>query len=90
MLASFLVMGSTFAVALIPARTVFQERPPAEVRGRVISAQLALGNAAAVLPLLLGGSLADQIGIQPVLALMALVALAAGAGGLWFARRQGR
>ncbi len=90
MLASFLVMGFAFAFALIPARTVLQERPPAEVRGRVISAQLALGNAAAVLPLLLGGSLADQIGIQPVLALMALVALATGAGGLWFARTEGR
>lgn len=89
MLASFLVMGFAFAVALIPARTILQERPPAEVRGRVISAQLALGNAAAVLPLLLGGSLADQIGIQPVLVLMALVALATGAGGLWFAREQG-
>ena len=81
-LASFLVIGLALAVVIIPARTVLQERPPAEVRGRVISAQLALGNAAAVLPLLLGGSLADRIGIQPVLALMALVALAAGLVGL--------
>jgi MFS family permease len=86
-LASFVIIGLGLAMALIPARTVLQERPPAEVRGRVISAQLALGNAAAVLPLLLGGNLADQIGIQPVLILLALLALAAGAGGLLTARR---
>ena len=88
MLASFIVIGLGLALAIIPARTVLQERPPAEVRGRVISAQLALANAAAVLPLLLGGSLADQIGIQPVLILMALVAGAAGLAGSRMAREQ--
>jgi MFS family permease len=88
MLASFSVIGLGLALALIPARTVLQERPPAEVRGRVISAQLALGNAAAVLPLLLGGSLADQIGIQPVLVFMALVALLAGLAGIRIAQGQ--
>jgi MFS family permease len=90
MLTSFMVIGLGLALAIIPARTVLQERPPAEVRGRVISAQLALGNAAAVLPLLLGGSLADQIGIQPVLVLMALVAGAAGLAGTRIAREQSR
>jgi MFS family permease len=90
MLASFLIIGWGLSLAIIPARTVLQERPPAEVRGRVISAQLALGNAAAVLPLLLGGSLADQLGIQPVLAIMALLALVAGLAGAWMVRSHSR
>jgi MFS family permease len=89
-LASFLVIGLGLALALIPARTILQERPPAEVRGRVISAQLAMANATAVLPLLLTGRLADQIGIQPVLVLMALVAVAAGLIGALLARGQGQ
>jgi MFS family permease len=80
-LPSFLIIGLSLSVVIILARTVLQERPPAELRGRVIAAQLALGNAAAVLPLLLGGRLADQVGIRPVLALMALAALTAGIAG---------
>jgi MFS family permease len=87
-LISLLIIGLGLALTLIPARTVLQERPPAEVRARVISTQLALGNAAAVIPLLLGGSLADQIGIQPLLVLMALVSALAGLVGIRMA--QGR
>jgi MFS family permease len=82
------IAGFGLALVIIPARTVLQERPPAEVRGRVIAAQLALGNAAALVPLLLGGALADRIGILPVMGLLGLVALAAGVVGLSYARRQ--
>jgi MFS family permease len=71
-------LGVTLALIIVPARTVLQERPPAPLRGRVIAAQLALANAAAVLPLLLGGTLADHLGIRPVMGLLSLVALAAG------------
>jgi MFS family permease len=72
------VLGSSLALVLIPARTLLQERPPAELRGRVIAAQLALSNAAAVIPLWLGGSLADQVGIRPVMAVLGVIALGAG------------
>ena len=61
---------------------ILEERPPAEMRGRVIAAQLALANAVAIVPLLLGGALADQVGIQPVMAILAVLALLAGAAGL--------
>jgi predicted MFS family arabinose efflux permease len=74
-------MGLTLALVIVSARVVLQERPPAEMRGRVIAAQLALANAVAVLPLLLGGSLADQVGIRPVMSLLGLLALGAGAIG---------
>ncbi len=82
-LAPILCVGLAMALVLIPARTVLQERPPAQMRGRVIAAQLALGNAAAVVPLLLGGSLADQLGIRPVMGLLSLLALGAGVAGLY-------
>jgi hypothetical protein len=67
---------------IISARVILQEHPPAEVRGRVIAAQLAMANAVAVLPVLLGGSLADQIGILPVMVLLGLLAIGAGLLGL--------
>ena len=80
--ALILGVGLALALVIIPARTVLEERPPADMRGRVIAAQLALGNAAAIIPLLLGGALADQLGIRPVLGVMGLLALGAGAAGL--------
>jgi DHA3 family macrolide efflux protein-like MFS transporter len=71
-------MGVALAFVIITARVVLQERPPAKMRGRVIAAQLALANAAAILPLLLGGSLADRLGIRPVMGILGLLALGAG------------
>jgi MFS family permease len=87
-----LVFGIGFALALVivSARVVLQEHPPAEVRGRVIAAQLALANATAVIPLLLGGSLADNVGIRPVMGLLSVLALGAGGAGLYYARGRGR
>lgn len=76
------VLGIALAFIIVPSRTVLQERPPVEMRGRVIAAQLALGNGVAVLPLVLGGTLADHLGIQPVMGVLGLVALGAGAIGL--------
>ena len=73
-----LVLGVFLALVIISARVVLQERPPAEVRGRVIAAQLALANAAALIPLMLGGSLADRLGILPVMGVVGLAALFAG------------
>jgi MFS family permease len=80
-------VGLTLALIIIPARTILQERPPTHMRGRVISAQLALANAAAVLPLLLGGALADHLGIRPVMGLLSLLAVGAGAVGLHHIQR---
>jgi MFS family permease len=73
-------VGLALALIIIPARTILQEHPPAALRGRVIAAQLALANAAALLPVLLGGALADYLGIRPVIGLLSV--LAVGAGGI--------
>ncbi len=82
MLVFIFVLGLALAFVIVPSRTVLQERPPVAMRGRVIAAQLALGNGVAVLPLVLGGTLADHLGIQPVMGLLGVVALGAGAIGL--------
>lgn len=84
--ALIVAIGLGLAAVVIPSRTIVQERPPAEMRGRVIAAQLAVGNAAAIVPLLAGGALADRLGIQPVIGLLGLVALCAGGVGLHYAR----
>ncbi len=81
-----LLLGVALALAIISARVVLQEHPPAAVRGRAIAAQPALANAAAVAPLLLGGSLADLWGIQPVMIVLALLAVCAGIAALFQAR----
>ena len=82
---SILLGGGALALVIVPGQTVLQERPPAEARGRVIAAQLALGNAAAALPLPLGGALGDWLGIRPVMGVLALLALGAGAAGAYHA-----
>jgi DHA3 family macrolide efflux protein-like MFS transporter len=81
-----LAIGVALALVIVSARVVLQERPPAAMRGRVIAAQLALANAAAVIPLLIGGSLADHLGIHRVMAFLGLFAVGAGAVGLHYAR----
>lgn len=74
-------LGVALALATIPARTVIQKRPAPAMRGRVIAAQLALGNALAVVPLLMGGALADHLGVRPVMAVLAFLAVGSGAAG---------
>jgi MFS family permease len=83
-------LGLAMALVVVPARTVLQERPPPALRGRVIAAQLALSHAVSVLPLLLGGTLADRLGIQPVLGILGVLAAGAGVVGLHQIRRQSR
>jgi predicted MFS family arabinose efflux permease len=75
-------LGLALALVVVPSRTVLQERPPPALRARVIAAQLALSHAASIVPLLLGGTLADHLGIQPVMALLGVSAAAAGFIGL--------
>lgn len=79
-------MGLSFALVIVPARTVLQERPPAEMRGRVIATQLVLAHAAGLIPLLLGGAAADRVGIRTVMTLLGLLAFGAGALGLRHAK----
>lgn len=73
-------LGASFALIIIPARTVVQERSPDEMRGRVISTQLLLSSTVSTLPLPLMGGLADSLGFRWVFSLLALTVL-----GVWMA-----
>lgn len=79
-------IGLGLALVTIPAKTILQERPPVGMRGRVISTQLVLGNAASTVPMPLGGGLADLIGIRKVMLILACITLGAAAAGVRQAR----
>lgn len=79
-------IGLGLALVTIPAKTILQERPPVGMRGRVISTQLVLGNAASTLPMPLGGGLADLIGIRKVMLILACITLGAAAASIRQAR----
>jgi len=74
-LGASLCLGAGLALVLIPAKTLLQERPPASMRGRVISTQLVLSNASTTLPMPLIGGVADLIGVRRVILLLALAVL---------------
>lgn len=72
------IIGMGIALVFIPTKTVMQERPPVNLRGRVISTQMVLVNAFSIGPMLFGGGVADAIGIRPTMLLVGLTALGAG------------
>ncbi|NLF12847.1 MAG: MFS transporter [Anaerolineaceae bacterium] len=80
-------IGLGLGAVVIPARVVLQQRPPPDLRARVIAGQLTLANAAAVIPLLVGGSLADRLGLGEVMMGLGVVALLAGLAGAGYLRR---
>ncbi|MGQ9666117.1 MAG: MFS transporter [Anaerolineae bacterium] len=82
LMGAIFAMGVALAMAIVSARTVVQERPAPALRGRVIAAQLAAASALSILPILIGGILADRVGVPPVMLLLALLALGSGAAGL--------
>ncbi|MBA3534438.1 MAG: MFS transporter [Ardenticatenales bacterium] len=86
-------MGLTFALGIgfamigIPAQTMLQERTVAAVRGRVFSVQFLLANLLSIPPLLSAGTLADRVGIPPVMIIASLTLfLLAGWSIFWAAR----
>ncbi len=86
-LAGITAIGLGLGAVVIPARVVLQQRPPPDLRARVIAGQLTLANAAAVIPLLVGGSLADRLGLGEVMMGLGVVALLAGLAGAGYLRR---
>ncbi|HSJ54112.1 MAG TPA: MFS transporter [Anaerolineae bacterium] len=80
-------IGLGLGAVVIPARVVLQQRPPAEFRARVIAGQLTVANAAAVIPLLAGGSLADRLGLGQVMIALGVLALLTGLAGAGYLRR---
>ncbi len=82
-------IGLGFAMIGIPAQTLLQARTPTNVRGRVFATQFLLANLVGIPPMLFAGTLADRIGIAPVVVLTALFLLTVAAGTAFLARRHG-
>jgi MFS family permease len=71
-------LGFSYAVVQVAATSILNELVPLHLQGRVLSTQGALAAIASSLPVLAAGGLADLIGPQPVMLLVAvLIAVAA-------------
>ena len=72
-----LLLGIGAAFVAIPAQTTLQEDTPERERGRVFGLQNNLINIALSLPLVMAGTLVSSVGLEPVLLLLAALALLA-------------
>ena len=69
------VLGIGAALVAIPAQTTLQEDTPEGKRGKVFGLQNNLINVALSVPLVIAGALISQLGLNPVLLLLAGIAL---------------
>ena len=76
-------IGIANMVFIIPSQTLFQERTPANLIGRVVGFRFSLVFGAMTLSIALGGLLAAVIGVTTVIAVFGLVTMTAGLAG-WF------
>jgi MFS family permease len=76
MAALMFFMGIALDMVNIPAQTVMQEDAPEEERGRVFSFQSMLYNACSIPVLLFAGAIADILGVETVIFLLAASVLA--------------
>jgi MFS family permease len=76
-------IGIANMVFIIPSQTLFQERTPPNLIGRVVGFRFSLVFGAMTLSIALGGLLAQAIGVTTVIAAFGLVTMAAGLAG-WF------
>jgi MFS family permease len=74
--------GLANMVFVIPSQTLFQQRTPAELLGRVASFRFSLVFGALTIAIAVGAYLAESFGIAPVLAVFGLLTLIAGLAGL--------
>jgi MFS family permease len=79
-----LMMGTGIAnmIYIIPSQTLFQERTPAELIGRVVGFRFSLVFGSLTVALAVSGALAQVVGVTPVIALFGLVTTGAGLAGL--------
>ncbi|HET7703977.1 MAG TPA: MFS transporter [Candidatus Limnocylindrales bacterium] len=74
--------GIANMVFVIPSQTLFQQRTPQELIGRVVGFRFALVFGSMTLAMALGGILGQVIGIVPVLVVSGIVTILAGLSGL--------
>jgi MFS family permease len=67
---------------VVPSQTLFQQRTPGAMLGRVVSIRLALVNGVLALAMVTSGALAQVFGLRPVLAACGLLTAGVGLAGL--------
>lgn len=72
-----LPLGFAYANVSVAAQTVINDRVPLALQGRVVATQGAMAALAASLPVLGAGALGDWLGVQPVMAILAVSIAAA-------------
>lgn len=75
-------MGVANMVYIIPSQTLFQQRTPEDLIGRVVGFRFALVSASLMLAMALSGGLAELVGVGAVVTATGLLATAAGLAGL--------
>ena len=75
-------VGVANMVFVIPSQTLFQERTPPELMGRVVGFRFALVFGSMTLAMAVGGILGSVFGTAPVIGAFGLLTLAAGLAGL--------
>ena len=76
------VVGLANVVFVVPSQTIFQQRTPDEMLGRVVAIRLALVNAMLAVSMATSGLFAQIFGLDVVLAGCGILAAAAGSGRL--------
>jgi MFS transporter, DHA3 family, macrolide efflux protein len=76
------VVGLGNATFVVPSQTIFQQRTPDEMLGRVVAIRLALVSGILAVAMATSGALAQTFGLRPVLAACGLLTAGAGLAGL--------
>lgn len=76
------VVGLANAAFVVPSQTLFQQRTPDEMLGRVVSIRLAIVNGVLAAAMVTSGALAETFGLRPVLAVCGVLTAVAGLAGL--------
>jgi MFS family permease len=82
--------GTALDAVNIPAQTNIQELTPDWIKGRVLSLQLVLYNAASIPIILFLGAISDNFGITTVLYMLAICSLVFGFWGVYYERKHPR
>lgn len=81
-----LVLAAAFGLAnatfVVPSQTLFQQRTPGEMLGRVVAIRLAIVSMVLAVAMATSGALAQAFGVRPVLAACGLLTAATGLAGL--------
>ncbi|MGZ6265585.1 MAG: MFS transporter, partial [Candidatus Limnocylindrales bacterium] len=67
---------------MIPSQTIFQQRTPDEMLGRVVAIRLAVVSGLLAVAMAAGGALAQLVGLRPVIAACGILTAVAGLAGL--------